>query len=300
MPRRRRSSSADDFMSAMSRLPWWASVAVGVAAYLLLHRFASRPFPTSLNPHEIGSSITGSMLRSLAMAGQYFIPILCAGAAFMSYVTRRKRRELFLQTTDGGDIGAAIDAMSWQDFERLLSEAFRLQGFVVSEKGGAGADGGIDLELTRNGERYLVQAKHWRAKQVPVEVVRELAGVMPFRRAVGGYVVTSGRFTGPAAEFAEGRGIRLVTGTKLAGMLQQARDSLDGMRAPVAARHASTPRREATEAISLKEDTGATVVPSCPSCGATMKLRVARKGDNVGRAFWGCSSYPNCRATRAA
>lgn len=54
--------------------------------------------------------------------------------------------------------------------------------FVILHRSTA-ADGGVGLELMKAGERYLVQAKHWRAKQVPVEVVRELAGVMPFRRA---------------------------------------------------------------------------------------------------------------------
>ena len=99
---------------------------------------------------------------------------------------------------------------------------------MVVKKGGASADGGVDIELMKDGAKWLVQVKHWRAKQVPVEVVRELAGVMPFRRAVGAYVVTSGRFTRPAEEFARGRGIKLVSGSKLTGILAQARASLDG------------------------------------------------------------------------
>jgi len=41
----------------------------------------------------------------------------------------------------------------------------------------SGADGGIDLRLKKDGERFLVQCKHWRAQRVPVEVVRELYGV---------------------------------------------------------------------------------------------------------------------------
>ena len=64
----------------------------------------------------------------------------------------------------------------------------------------------------------------------PVEVVRELAGVMPFRRAVGGYVITSGTFTEPAEEFARGRGIKLINGKWLESMLTQARASLDAKR----------------------------------------------------------------------
>ncbi|MFQ1883652.1 NERD domain-containing protein [Aeromonas veronii] len=35
--------------------------------------------------------------------------------------------------------------------------------------------------------------------------------------------------------------------------------------------------------------------PLCPRCGNTMVLRTAKRGDNRGNRFWGCSSYPTCR-----
>ena len=35
--------------------------------------------------------------------------------------------------------------------------------------------------------------------------------------------------------------------------------------------------------------------PTCPQCGAPMKLRHSARGD-----FWGCSAYPTCRGTRPA
>ena len=36
----------------------------------------------------------------------------------------------------------------------------------------------------------------------------------------------------------------------------------------------------------------------CPTCGASMRLRVAGKGANKGGQFWGCSQYPECLGTR--
>ena len=33
----------------------------------------------------------------------------------------------------------------------------------------------------------------------------------------------------------------------------------------------------------------------CPKCGGTMVLRTARKGQNAGNQFWGCTTYPACR-----
>jgi len=34
----------------------------------------------------------------------------------------------------------------------------------------------------------------------------------------------------------------------------------------------------------------------CPRCGKPMILRTAKRGDNIGNQFWGCSGYPNCNA----
>lgn len=39
-------------------------------------------------------------------------------------------------------------------------------------------------------------------------------------------------------------------------------------------------------------------VPACPLCGGLMVLRTARRGQNAGAQFWGCSAYPDCRGTR--
>lgn len=35
--------------------------------------------------------------------------------------------------------------------------------------------------------------------------------------------------------------------------------------------------------------------PSCPKCGSPMLLREIKKGQNIGKQFWGCSNYPKCR-----
>lgn len=35
--------------------------------------------------------------------------------------------------------------------------------------------------------------------------------------------------------------------------------------------------------------------PACPACGKEMRKRTAGKGANAGKAFWGCSGYPECR-----
>jgi len=39
--------------------------------------------------------------------------------------------------------------------------------------------------------------------------------------------------------------------------------------------------------------------PTCPRCGKQMVLRNAKAGAGAGSSFWGCSSFPLCKATRS-
>lgn len=36
-------------------------------------------------------------------------------------------------------------------------------------------------------------------------------------------------------------------------------------------------------------------IPPCPKCGKAMVLRTAHKGNQLGKQFWGCSAYPDCK-----
>ncbi|MBQ6320235.1 MAG: NERD domain-containing protein [Lachnospiraceae bacterium] len=36
----------------------------------------------------------------------------------------------------------------------------------------------------------------------------------------------------------------------------------------------------------------------CPKCGSKLVLRVAKKGENAGNQFYGCSAFPKCRYTQ--
>ena len=282
MTRRRKTSPAEDVLDLVAMLPWWAGVAIAVVAYVVLHRLAI-PTPTAgLSPTQLQGLIFRSVGTGLANVGQYVLPIICLGGAAVSFWRRKQRATLVADVVQAK--GAhALDGMSWREFEMLVGEAFRLQGFRVAETGGGGADGGVDLVLSKGDEKFLVQCKQWKAFKVGVAVVRELYGVMAAKGAAGGFVVTSGAFTDDAKAFADGRNVKLVDGQQLYGLIAQARESL-GAR-PAAPAQAPAPPVP-------------TVDPSCPVCSSPMIHRTAQKGANAGSHFWGCSTYPKCRGTR--
>lgn len=67
-----------------------------------------------------------------------------------------------------------------------------------------------------------------------------------------------------------------------------------------------TPESPVTEELKLdimdplnksEAGTAAETVKRCPRCGKVMVLRMAKKGENAGNRFWGCSGFPQCRYT---
>ena len=158
--------------------------------------FLAIPGPAP-KPGDFNGLVIRSVMQGLATALQYIIPVIGIAGAGLSLWRRRQRQGLVTHVSQS-KAADALDGMSWREFEVLVGEAFRLQGFRVAETRGGGADGGVELVLTREGARFLVQCKQWKAYKVGVEVVRELFGVMAARGAGGGLVVTSGTFTNDA------------------------------------------------------------------------------------------------------
>ena len=281
MPRRRKSSPLDDMIELVSMLPGWAGAMMAPICYVLLHAWAVRVGAEMTTKPQIASGI----YYALASIGQYLLPFICiAGAAVSAW--RRHQRKTLADNVSAAKSADVLEGMSWREFELLVGEGFRRKGFQVEELGGAGADGGVDLVLRKGGEKYLVQCKQWRAYKVTVQVVRELYGVMAASGAAGGFVVTSGRFTADAREFAEGRNVELMDGTALFELIR----SLRGMVRELPSRSAEGNGRIEPEVVS-----NASAAPACPRCAGQMVRRTAKKGANAGESFWGCAAFPRCK-----
>lgn len=287
--RRKKTSPAEDVMDLVAMLPWWAGVGLALISYLLLHDVASQLVVATAQPGQLGAMVTQTLWKSMASVGQFLLPFICLAGAGMSAWRRRERKNLAVDVAQS-KAADALDGMTWRQFEMLVGEGFRMQGYQVVETGGGGADGGVDLVLTKQGksggEKFLVQCKQWRALKVGVDVVRDLYGVMAARGATGGFVVTSGRFTDDAISFASGRNVTLVDGPKLHGLLQQAKAGVD-----------RSPARPAAAAVEQAR-VAAVQVSSCPLCSEPMARRTAKRGANAGGEFWGCTGFPVCRGTR--
>jgi len=278
--RRRSRTTFEDMMDLIVLLPWQASLLLAPFSYLLLHVYASQKFasPTGMED-AAGAVIRSGLLKTLATLGQYLLPAMFVLGAVVSMLKGKKRQTLLKQTARSGQLTALLD-MPWQDFERLVGEAFRRQGYTVIENRRRGPDGGVDLLLKSGSETTLVQCKQWRARRVGVKVVRELYGVMNAQGASAGVIVCARDFTSDARAFAQGRNITLMDGKALLVLIGKvSKSTAHGKTA-----HSSTVTPP--------------LAPACPICGNAMVKRTARKRRAPGKGFWGCANYPDCRGTR--
>lgn len=282
MSRRRKTTPIEDLIELAALLPWWLGLILALAAYLLLHSYATSSAPVVTNPQQFADQASGMVFRGFATAFQYIVPFALVMGAAASFFGRLKRKKLVADVANARESGRTVDGISWREFEQLVGEVFRRKGFSVTETGGNGPDGGVDLILQMGSDKYLVQCKQWKAIKVGVTVIREFFGVMAAQGAAGGFVVTSGTYTDEAKAFAQGRNIQLVDGVLLKRWI--ANRSTTEPAAPANDKTAPTATLPAA--------------PLCPLCSEVMTIRTAKRGSNVGGTFWGCSKFPVCRGVR--
>lgn len=256
----------DGFLEFLVQSPWWVSVFVSLSFYM---------FATYIAPNiETENMILSMFLPALSQVATLFAFILLLPAPF-AFLNQYKKKQL-LESQKNID---SIRALSWRQFEEMVGEAYRRQGFHVIENQTAGADGGIDIQLKKDGFRHLVQCKQYRKSKVGVSIVREMYGVLIAEKAASMTIITSGYFTQDAQKFAYDKPIDLINGKQLERMVKnlQVRQSSHQV------------------SVSIKDET-----PDyqCPHCNSKLVLRTTKKGTNIGKQFYGCASFPKCRYIR--
>lgn len=278
---RRKQSGAEDVIEITSKFPWWVGAVLAIGSYIWLHSIAIKGV-LQAQGGDLSAAMAGGLFYAFASFGQYILPALFGFGAILSFVMGIKRQKLHADVSTGD---RAIDDISWQEFELLIGEHFRREGFTVNETG-PGSDGGVDLVVKKDSAKYLVQCKQWKAYKVGVKIVRELLGAMVGAGAAGGYVVTSGQFTKGAIAFARDNNIQLLDGKDLHKILKASTKHSGPVssKSPILKPVSSTFNPEKKTQI-------------CKKCGSPMVVRVAKKGSRAGQKFWGCTKFPRCRYT---
>ena len=251
----------------------------------------------------------GAGLATLILA----LAFACALVWIRSNARLRRRSRLTLEEIDSG---------TWEQFESYLLALFHVQGYKA-ELTPNGADFGADLTLNRGGERTVVQAKHWRTRQVGVKAVQEIAAAKAHYKATRAMVIITGTFTAAAIQLARENAVELWDRERLASVI----DSLKSQEPTVyvaAATSADDPHpapkappvmaaAPQVAPVSVAGPQAASVMgaapqvadavampvasltdPTCPLCMSPMIRRSSSYGE-----FWGCSQFPKCRGKRS-
>ncbi|KXJ60388.1 MAG: hypothetical protein AXW14_12585 [Alteromonas sp. Nap_26] len=244
------------FIDLLVELPWWVSVLVSATAYVMMAHV--------LPSIQTDNHITAMVFKAFVVPAPFIAGMILLAAPFAFFNARRKAKQLDSQR----NIQTVRD-LHWRNFEELMAEAYRRQGYRVTE-GGFGADGGIDLELRKDNQLTLVQCKQWKTQKVGVNVVREMFGVLTAHQANHFIIISSGTFTQQAIDFAAGKPIELIDGPKLLALVNHV---------------------QASPQVTIEK------TEVCPKCSGELVTRTAKRGPNAGNTFLGCSNFPKCRYT---
>ena len=268
-------------LEQIAGMPWPVGIVLGIIGFVAVRYGIGWFLTSSSNPflHAMGKPVEAGAWTPIAWA----VLGICWLGALLSFIGSAKRRHL-LETQTGLD---SLRAMSWREFEMLVGEAFRRQGYAIQETGLGGADGGIDLILRMDGKTTLVQCKQWKTQRVDVKVVREMFGLLAHHGAAAVKIVAVGDYTADALRFAQWKPIELIHGEALLAMVRGVQTS--------AALKQAMPR--ATSFVAATAEPAHPAKPVCLKCGTEMVLLSNRQTKD---RFWGCVNYPKCRGTRAA
>ena len=258
-------SPLDRFADFLLFIPSWVNITLGIIAYVLFEWLSRTSVLTCGNTL---TQIEGAILAPVALCF-FFLAAIVGGV-------HRMKRERLVDTQSGLQTLRYMDS---KDFEYLVAEAYRRQGYSVDYTLGTGPDGGVDVVLKKDGRTSLVQCKCWKTWSVPVSVVREMFGIMHHEGADEVIVVSTGRFTEDSEAFAKGKAMQLVDGTKLWAMVREVQSG--------------------NQSAEMQPEPMTCNAPACPKCAGPMKLKMANTGPTAGQQFWGCLSFPVCRGNRS-
>jgi len=271
---------AEDLLNLFVTWPWYVSLALAFIIFFGIDIYQQlTPEIETLPKSQKPGDLVIAALEPFKAIGlgiiKYLMPVLLITAGVISFLKSLQSTKRY-ETVAQSPSSDSLNEMTWKDFESLVGEYFRRQGYQVKETP-EGPDGGVDLRIKKDERSYLVQCKQWRFRKIPVSVVRELFGLVASENAAGGFIVVSGLLTQEAQKFAENKPIYVIDGDTFYSFISQ---------------------REKEAACFPPNNQSSLKIYRCPVCNSRMVKRVARKGPNTGQEFWGCTRFPSCFGTR--
>jgi restriction system protein len=105
--------------------------------------------------------------------------------------------------------------INWSEFENLIKEYFTKTGFMITARNNSSEANYRDFEAIKGNHKIVVYCEYWNIGNLNGYPIKEIYNRIKVEKITQLYVVTSGKFTDSAKEFAQGKNIELINGYKL-------------------------------------------------------------------------------------
>lgn len=197
-------------LSNVFRLRWWLPMLVVALTLVTIRQWL--PLAVAHMPALARVAPALEQLAPYALRSLYALVPITLLAAFWPW------------RPDPSDRAAALRRLAAPELQKRLAEAFRAYGYAVHVRS-LGQEG-ADLVLGREGERMLVQCRHWQRRDIDATYLRGLCGLMGREKARGALFFTCGRVSVEAMRFAKDMPIVLIDEHALLELLEAGPDAM--------------------------------------------------------------------------
>lgn len=194
-----------------------------------------------------------------------------------------------LQTPDGS---TQIDHILVSRFGVFVIETKHMKGWIFGSENDAQWTQKIFRSSFKFQNPLRQNYKHVKALEaaldMPADVIHSVivfSGDATFKTHLPANVVRGGRYVGYIKTFQQ----PVISEAQVREVLAR----IQAVRLP----ESRATRRDHIENLRSRRDPSAE--RNCPRCGSRMVLRTVKQGRNAGRQFWGCSTYPKCKAMQS-
>jgi restriction system protein len=146
----------------------------------------------------------------------------CAGVREAARHGRERMERLRDQARRADLKLSQLGSLSPEGFEEFVAELFESLGYRVERTGGSG-DEGVDLRLSQDGLRAVVQCKYHQSRGVIGSPdLQKFLGTIHHTQSHKGYFVTTRTFSLAAEKFVADHPIELIDGPRLVQLVEQA------------------------------------------------------------------------------
>jgi restriction system protein len=171
----------ESLFQILLRQPWWVTL---IVAFLVF-------------------TITRLIYPPVAIFTAFPFVVLCGIIAFKQF---RGATPL-----DAHERLERLRAMDWEEFSKLVTDAYRKRGYAVHPA----SSRDYDFRLTKDARVTLLQCRRWKVNQVGVGPLRELLKAIAREDASHGICIAAGAFSAPAIALTATEPVTLIGGAEL-------------------------------------------------------------------------------------